>query len=182
MVPQPRGRWAPNQDDPPDPRLAATFRGPAGSATPVPLGGDGFVTRQVLFVCTGNSCRSQMAEAIVNHDLRGEWRAFSAGTRPAGFVDPRAKAALEEIGVAHDGRSKSIEAFRQDSFDLVITVCDQAAEACPTWIGGYPTIHIGFPDPARATGSGAAVMDAFRSVRDDIRHRVVETLRAFPDG
>lgn len=137
--------------------------------------------RRVIILCTGNSVRSQMAEAIVNHDLHGEWHAVSAGTRPTGFVDPRALAALAEIGIAHNGRSKSVEAFRQETFDLVVTVCDQAAEACPAWIGGGRRIHIGVPDPARATGSEVERMDTFRAVRDDIRRRVVEFLRAFAD-
>jgi len=136
--------------------------------------------RKVLFLCTGNSCRSQMAEAIVNFDLRNNWEAFSAGTRPAGFVRPLALAALAEAGIHHQGRSKSVDEFRQTEFDLVVTVCDSAAEECPVWLGKGRRLHIGFTDPARATGTDALVMEVFRSVRDDIRRRVVTALEALP--
>jgi arsenate reductase len=136
--------------------------------------------RKVLFLCTGNSCRSQMAEAIVNFDLRNNWEAFSAGTRPAGFVRPLALAALAEAGIHHQGRSKSVDEFRQTEFDLVVTVCDSAAEECPVWLGKGRRLHIGFTDPARATGTDALVMEVFRSVRDDIRRRVVTAMEAFP--
>jgi len=136
--------------------------------------------RKVLFLCTGNSCRSQMAEAIVNFDLRNNWEAFSGGTRPAGFVHPLALAALAEAGIHHQGRSKSVDEFRQTEFDLVVTVCDSAAEECPVWLGKGRRLHIGFTDPARATGTDALVMEVFRSVRDDIRRRVVTALEALP--
>jgi arsenate reductase len=134
--------------------------------------------RQVLFLCTGNSCRSQMAEALVNHDLREAWDAFSAGTRPAGFVHPMALAALAEAGIHHQGRSKPADEFRQTAFDLVVTVCDSAAEECPVWLGTGKRLHIGFPDPALVTGTEAEVRDAFRSVRDDIRRQVVAALQS----
>jgi arsenate reductase len=136
--------------------------------------------RKVLFLCTGNSCRSQMAEAIVNFDLRNDWEAFSAGTRPAGFVHPLALAALTEAGIEHRGRSKSVDEYRQAEFDLVVTVCDSAAEECPVWLGKGKRLHIGFPDPAHATGTEAEVMEVFRKVRDDIRRRVVTALEAIP--
>jgi len=134
--------------------------------------------RQVLFLCTGNSCRSQMAEALVNHDLREAWDAFSAGTRPAGFVHPMALAALADAGIHHQGRSKPADEFRQTAFDLVVTVCDSAAEECPVWLGTGKRLHIGFPDPALVTGTEAQVRDAFRSVRDDIRRQVVAALQS----
>lgn len=84
--------------------------------------------KKVLFLCTGNSCRSQMAEAIVNARLGGEWQAVSAGTKPAGYVRPKALAALAEIGIQHEGRSKLADEFRGVDFALVVTVCDSAAE------------------------------------------------------
>ena len=87
--------------------------------------------RKVLFLCTGNSCRCQMAEAIVNARLGEEWEAVSAGTKPAGYVHPKALAALAEIGIQHEGRSKMADEFRDVPFDLVVTVCDSAAEECP---------------------------------------------------
>lgn len=124
--------------------------------------------RKVLFLCTGNSCRSQMAEAIVNARYGGQWQAFSAGTHPAGYVHPKAIKALEEIGVHNQGRSKSADEFHDVDFDLVVTVCDSAAEECPVRLGRGRRVHFGFPDPAKARGSDAEVMDVFRTVRDSI--------------
>ncbi len=132
--------------------------------------------KRVLFLCTGNSCRSQMAEAIVNHDLGGEWSAFSAGTHPAGFVHPVALRALAEVGIQHQGASKSVDVFRGQSFDLVMTLCGEAEEDCPLWLGQGRRAHLGFPDPARASGSDEEILAAFRRVRDDIRSRVITYL------
>jgi arsenate reductase (thioredoxin) len=124
--------------------------------------------RRVLFLCTGNSCRSQMAEAIVNARLNDTWEAVSAGTAPAGYVHPLAVRALAEIGIDHAGRSKHVDEFRDAPFDLVVTVCDSAAEECPLWLGKGRRVHLSFPDPAKATGSEEEVMAAFRRVRDDM--------------
>ncbi len=132
--------------------------------------------KKVLFLCTGNSCRSQMAEAIVNARLGGHWQAFSAGTKPAGYVHPKALAALSEIGIQHHGRSKSAEEYRDVAFDVVVTVCDSAAEECPVWIGKGKRKHHSFPDPAKAEGTEEEVMDVFRSVRDDIQKEMVQLL------
>jgi arsenate reductase len=128
--------------------------------------------RKVLFLCTGNSCRSQMAEAIVNARSGDAWEAFSAGTRPAGYVHSLALHVLSEIGIEHSGRSKSADEYRQIPFDLVVTVCDDAAETCPVWLGQGRRVHLGFTDPAQATGTEDEVMAAFRAVRDDIAARV----------
>ncbi len=128
--------------------------------------------RKVLFLCTGNSARSQMAEAIVNARLGDTWQAFSAGVRPTGTVHPNAVRALAEIGIQHSGRSKSADEFRGASFDLVVTVCDQAAEECPVWLGVGKRVHLGFPDPAKAVGDDDEVMAVFRRVRDDIARDV----------
>jgi len=125
-----------------------------------------------LFLCTGNSCRSQLAEAIVNARLGDTWQAFSAGVRPTGHVHPNAVRALAEIGIQHSGRSKSADEFRTSSFDLVVTVCDQAAEECPVWLGPGKRVHLGFPDPAKAVGSDTEVMAVFRAVRDDMAQKV----------
>jgi arsenate reductase len=119
--------------------------------------------RKVLFLCTGNSCRSQMAEAIVNAKLGNTWEAVSAGTKPAGYVHPKAVEALREIGIQHEGRSKRADEFREVDFDLVVTVCDSAAEECPVWLGKGRRVHHSFPDPALTDD-----MDDFRKVRDDM--------------
>ena len=135
--------------------------------------------RTVLFLCTGNSCRSQLAEAIVNVRLGAEWEAVSAGTHPAGYVHPKVLAALSEIGIAHGGQSKGADEFRNVDFDLVVTVCDDAAENCPVWLGKGRKVHLGFPDPAKATGTDDEVMAAFRAVRDDIARQVPDLLERF---
>ena len=135
---------------------------------------------KVLFLCTGNSCRSQMAEAIINHRLSDRWEAFSAGIQPSGYVHPSALLVLEEIGIRHAGRSKSVAEFQGVAFDLVITVCDSAAEQCPIWLGGGKRMHIGFPDPASATGTPDQILSAFRAVRDDILQRIPAALNNTP--
>jgi arsenate reductase len=134
--------------------------------------------KRVLFLCTGNSCRSQMAEAIVNARLGDRWQAFSAGVQPAGYVHPNVVRALAEIGIQHKGRSKSANEFRAAVFDLVVTVCDQAAEECPVWLGPGKRVHLGFPDPAKVVGGDAEVMAAFRTVRDEIAQRIPELLES----
>jgi arsenate reductase len=134
---------------------------------------------RVLILCTGNSCRSQLAEAIINHEMGDRWQAFSAGTNPSGFVHPLARKVLSEIGIEHHGVSKSVEQFRNEPFDLVITVCDDAAENCPVWLGKGKRVHISFPDPAKAVGSEEEVMVVFRSVRDGIKLKVLAFLEEF---
>jgi len=132
--------------------------------------------KKVLFLCTGNSCRSQMAEAIVNARLGDRWQAFSAGTRPAGYVHPKAIAALAEIGIQHHGRSKLADEFREADLDVVVTVCDSAAEECPIWVGKGKRMHHSFPDPAKAEGTDEQIMDVFRAVRDDIEKEMARLL------
>lgn len=131
------------------------------------------VTRhRVLFLCTGNSCRSQMAEAVVNARGANEWQAFSAGTEPAGFIHPKALQALAELDIRHSGYSKNAKVFRDETFDVVITVCDSAAENCPVWLGEGYKLHLEFPDPAKAQGSDEEVMSVFRQVLADIAEQV----------
>ena len=132
--------------------------------------------KKVLFLCTGNSCRSQMAEAIINAQLGGTWQAVSAGTKPAGYVHPKALKALSEIGIQHEGSSKRVDEFRGMDFDLVVTVCDSAAEECPVWLGKGKRIHHSFPDPAKAEGTEEEVMKVFHSVRDEIEKEIVPLL------
>jgi len=130
----------------------------------------------VLFLCTGNSCRSQMAEAIVNHDRGGEWQAFSAGTLPTGFVNPVALQVLHEIGIEHQGRSKSIQEYYGQTFDHVITVCSDAEANCPVWLGHGKKIHIGFRDPAKFSGTEDEMLHEFCEVRDQIRKEIIDYL------
>lgn len=129
--------------------------------------------KTVLILCTGNSCRSQIAEALINAKLSDTWQALSAGTEPSGYVHPKAIQALNEIGIQHSGESKNISDLPTTEFDQVITVCDDAAENCPVWLGQGKRVHIGFPDPAKVTGTDEEIMEAFRSVRDDIEKRVL---------
>ncbi len=132
--------------------------------------------KRVLFICTHNSARSQMAEALVNQDLAGKVQAFSAGTGPAS-VHPLAVAAMKEVGIdISRQRSKSIDEFADQKFDWVITLCDHAAESCPVFFGGGQRIHMGFPDPAAVAGDPEEKMAAFRKVRDQIRGQIVEFL------
>ena len=130
----------------------------------------------VLFLCTGNSCRSQMAEAVVNHDCSGEWQAFSAGTLPTGSVNPVALQVLQEIEIEHQGRSKSIQEYYGQIFDHVITVCSDAESNCPIWLGHGKKVHIGFRDPAKFSGSDEETLQEFRDVRDEIRKEIIDYL------
>lgn len=132
---------------------------------------------KVLFLCTENACRSQMAEGLVNHDLAGQVQAFSAGVRPK-VVNPRAIRVMAEAGIdiSHH-RSKSVEELAGEHFDLVITVCDQAAEECPLFPGNTEVTHVAFPDPAKATGTEEEILTAFRRVRDDLRARLIPLLQ-----
>jgi arsenate reductase (thioredoxin) len=132
---------------------------------------------KVLFLCTENACRSQMAEGLINHDLKGEVQAFSAGVR-ATRVNPWAIRVMAELGIdISRQRSKSMDVFMEDKFDLAITLCDQAQRECPMFLAADRLIHMGFPDPAKATGAEADIMNEFRKVRDDIRRRMVPFLR-----
>ena len=133
--------------------------------------------KRVLFICTKNSARSQMAEGLVNYDLASRFEAFSAGTDPSS-VHPLAIEAMREVGIdiSHH-RSKSMDEFARERFDYVITLCDQANESCPVFFGGTRRLHMGFPDPAAAEGGDEGKREAFRKVREQIRKEVVEFLR-----
>lgn len=132
---------------------------------------------KVLFLCTENACRSQMAEGLVNHDLAGQVQAFSAGVRPK-VVNPRAIAAMRELGIDISHHySKSVDDLPEKDFDLVVTVCDQAQEQCPLFPGQTEVIHVGFPDPAKAAGTEEEIMAVFRRVRDDMREQLIGLLK-----
>lgn len=127
---------------------------------------------RVLFVCTGNSARSQMAEAILRHEGRGDFEVFSGGVDPRG-VHPLTVRVMAEIGLdIGAARSKSISEFRDQSFDYVITVCDRAREACPVFPGAVNALHWGFDDPAEATGTEGVRLAVFRRVMTEVAGRV----------
>jgi len=127
---------------------------------------------RVLVLCTGNSARSQMAEGLINARLADRFTARSAGTQPSGYVHPQAIAALREVGIDISGqRSKSLTEFIGQPFDVIITVCDDAAENCPVWLGQGQRVHIGFPDPAAAPVDRQPA--AFRAVREAIAEQVI---------
>lgn len=135
-------------------------------------------TCNVLFLCTGNSARSILAEAIVNNEGKGRFRAFSAGSHPKCQVHPAALALLEELGLPTDGyRSKSWDEFAvgRTPVHLVITVCDNAAgELCPIWPGRPATMHWSIPDPAAV--EGPAQREAFREAYGALHARISELL------
>ena len=114
----------------------------------------------------------------MNHELGDEWQAFSEGTKPADCVHPMAIKTLDEIGIKHEGYSKSVEVFKEKPFNLVVTVCDSAAEECPVWLRKGKRIHNSYPDPAVATGTDEEIMQVFRNVRDDIMRDIPELLHA----
>ena len=127
----------------------------------------------MLILCTGNSARSQMAEGLIRHVLGDRVEVYSAGTHP-GQVNPYAIRAMEEIGIDISGhRSKSVETFLNRDLDLVITVCSSAEKNCPVFPGRVKRAHIGFDDPAEATGSEEEILQVFRRVRDEIQQRLL---------
>lgn len=130
---------------------------------------------RILVLCTGNSCRSILAEALINHLGAGRFEAHSAGSQPTGTVNPHALAKLEREGLRTAGlRSKSWDEFTGETapaLDIVITVCDRAAgESCPVWHGSPVRAHWGIPDPAGA--SGAAIEPAFDEAFDSLKRRI----------
>ena len=128
---------------------------------------------RILVLCTGNSCRSIFAEALFR-ELGGDRVVVeSAGSVPAGAVNPRTERVLDELGIDHSwARSKSMTQFLDRPFDHVITVCDDAAEACPTFPGPAVRTHWSIPDPAKATGSDDEIMAVYRSTYADLRERI----------
>jgi arsenate reductase (thioredoxin) len=132
--------------------------------------------KRVLFLCTHNSCRSQMAEGLTNHFLGDQFQAFSAGTE-ATRVNPLAAIVLKELGIDVSKLfSKTLDEFAGQQFDYVITLCGSANEQCPLFFGGVERVHIGFDDPSRLNGSDDVVLPEFRRVRDEIRVRLTRYL------
>ncbi|MGD9417487.1 MAG: arsenate reductase ArsC [Verrucomicrobiota bacterium JB025] len=133
----------------------------------------------ILVLCTGNSCRSHMAEGILQQALGDGFRVQSAGSKPAGYVHPLAIRALEEIGIDISGHtSKHLDEFLDQDVETVITVCGNADQACPAFPGQLNRHHWPFDDPAHAEGSEAEQFEVFRRVRDEIR----AVFGAYADG
>jgi arsenate reductase (thioredoxin) len=132
--------------------------------------------KRVLILCTGNSARSQMAEGLLRHDAGDRFEVESAGTKPS-KVRPEAIAVMRELGIdISNHRSKSVDEFADQSYDYVLTVCDNAKESCPIFPGHANRMHHSFDDPAAVEGAEDKRLVAFRVVRDEIR----EYLRRFP--
>jgi len=125
---------------------------------------------KVLFLCTGNSCRSQMAEGILRASAGDSLDVQSAGSKPAGYVHPLAIQVMKEIGIdISDHRSKHLDEFLQQKIETVITVCGNADQACPMFPGQVNRHHWGFEDPAKAEGTDEEKLAVFRRVRDEIK-------------
>jgi arsenate reductase len=136
--------------------------------------------QRILFLCTHNSARSQMAEGLLRHLGGDRFAAFSAGTT-ATHVRPLAIRAMTELGIDIAGQeSKTLDRYLGEPFDAVITVCDDANETCPVFPGATRRLHWSLPDPARATGSEEAQLAVYRRVRDDLRARIERALLAAP--
>lgn len=137
---------------------------------------------KVLILCTGNSCRSQMAEGWLRHLLADKVEVASAGTHPASCVHPLAVKVMAEVGVdiSHH-QPKGVGTLGDREWDLVVTVCDSAKEECPYFAGAREQLHISFPDPVAAVGTEEERLSVYRKVRDDIRQRLVpEVARRLP--
>ena len=138
------------------------------------------MTKRLLFLCTGNSARSQMAEAILNAKGQGRIVAASAGSRPAERVNPYALATLREFNISWAGHEpRSIDGLEREQWDFVITVCDRAKEACPIFPGRPTLAHWSIPDPAEVEGDDAAKRAAFRDAFLELRRRI-DLLLALP--
>ncbi|HNX04098.1 MAG TPA: arsenate reductase ArsC [Opitutales bacterium] len=132
----------------------------------------------ILILCTGNSCRSQMAEGILRTALGDAAEVASAGSKPAGYVHPKAVQVMQEIGIdISGGRSKNLTEFLDGRVTIVITVCGNAEQACPIFPGRVRRHHFGFDDPAHASGDEVTVLGEFRRVREEIK-RVFEAYAA----
>lgn len=129
--------------------------------------------KKVLFICTHNASRSQMAEGFLRALKGDRYEVFSAGTEPRG-VSPFANRVMAEAGIdLQDHRSKSVDEFRDMAFDEVVTVCDSARESCPVFLGGGRKRHQSFPDPSLLEGPEEKILAGFRSVRDEIRDWII---------
>lgn len=135
--------------------------------------------KKILILCTGNSCRSQMAEGFLK-SFDKNLEVYSAGTKPADKVNPKAVQVMNEVGIdISKNHPKDVEQFINESFDYVITVCDNAKETCPVFVGKVgKQLHIGFEDPAEATGTEEETLAVFRKIRDEIKKDFYEFYRS----
>lgn len=131
--------------------------------------------KKILILCTGNSCRSQMAEGLLK-SFDENLEIYSAGTNPSNQVHPKAVIVMKEIGIdLSENYPKKVDQFLNESFDYVITVCDNAKETCPVFFGKVKNqLHIGFEDPAEATGTEEEILGEFRRIRDEIKNDFYE--------
>lgn len=138
---------------------------------------------KIMFLCTGNSCRSQMAEGLANFIGKDRIKAYSAGLNPSGYVHPKAIEVMREIGVDISNYvSKPIDENLLKEMDYVITLCGDAQETCPMTPPNIKRLHWGLPDPAKATGSEEDVLKVFRKIRDEIKERIENLIREVLDG
>ncbi len=132
--------------------------------------------RKVVFVCFDNAFLSQVAEAVVNQQPKMNWKAYSAGIRPVKHVHPLTTEILREVGVLHHGRTKYVDEFYGQDFDLVVTLDDAAAEKCPTWLGGGKRMHLNFSDPSQKIEDEIQLLHAYRLIRDEISKKLPDLL------
>jgi arsenate reductase len=130
---------------------------------------------KILILCTGNSCRSQMAEGFLKY-FDKNLEVYSAGTYPSGSVSSYAIKVMSEVGIdISKNKTKSVDQFLEQSFDYLITVCDNARETCPVFLGKVgKQLHIGFEDPTQATGTEEEIIKVFRKVRDEIKSEFLQ--------
>jgi arsenate reductase (thioredoxin) len=136
------------------------------------------MTMKILIICTGNSCRSQIAEGFFKH-LRNDWKIYSAGIIPKGLNELAIKVMLEKNIDISKQTSDSLEKYNNEQFDFVITVCDKAKESCPLFPNTNKTLHWSFPDPAETQGIIEDKLIKFREVRDMIEEKILEFLKDF---
>lgn len=139
---------------------------------------------KILYICTHNRCRSILSEAITNHLSEGKFQAFSAGSQPVGEVHPLSLKYLTEKGISTEGlSSQSWNEFEEDQPDIVVTVCDSAAnEVCPVWFGDTANVHWALPDPSKLEGDDDAIRKAFFAVIKTIEQRVQALLALNLEG
>jgi arsenate reductase len=141
------------------------------------------MSRRVLFLCTGNAARSQMAEALARLDWPGTLDPVSAGSRPTGWVHPLAVRAMEDLGWdMREAYSKAADEFREQDFDVVVTVCDSAAEDCPTWPGARRIEHWSIEDPSFGSDDPSTRYERFLETRDDLRGRIRRLVADLAEG